>query len=99
HVDALEEPRAHGLGKCLLGGEALGVCPRAGERALCRLGPLDCGEAAPLEPLSVPLERGLDALDAAQVGAHADDHRAESISSRIRRTAGSRPTKTASPIR
>ena len=60
---------------------------------------LDLGEAALLEAVAVARERGLDPLDAAQVGAQADDHRAASISSRIRTTALSSPVKIASPIR
>ena len=65
-----------------------------------RLGAFDLGEDAVFEPFAEAVERVLDALYIAEIGTEADDHtRASSIRSRIRRTAASSPTKTASPTR
>src|SRR5690606_1720292 len=74
HVNALEETGPDRLGVGFLGGESLGIGSRARERPSCRLRALELREAARLEPLAIPVERGLDAFDAAQVGAHSDDH-------------------------
>jgi hypothetical protein len=59
----------------------------------------DLGEHAVQEAIAEAGKRLLDPLDIAQVGAEADDHRAESISWRILRTLASSPVKIASPIR
>ena len=86
HEHAALEAGADRLGEGFLGGEALGQRARRGERAPRRLGPLDVGEHPVEEAIAEAVERILDPLDVAQVGADADDHRAASISSRIRRT-------------
>src|SRR5690606_8446236 len=99
HVDALEEPGADRFGERFLGGEALGVSAGARVRALGCLGALNVREAAVLETLAVTNERGLDAVDVPQGGGDADAHRAAAISARMRRTAGSSPTNTASLMR
>ncbi len=99
HEDAALEPGPDRLGKGLLGGEALGERAGAGERSARRLGAFDVGEDTLQETLAEAIERRLDALDVAQVGADRDDHRALSINDRIRATLASSPVKIASPIR
>src|SRR3954470_10426337 len=99
-MDAALETGADGLGERLLRGEALGE--RAGGRVWTRGGfpAFDVGEDTVQELVAPAVERLLDALDVAQVGANADDgHRASSISSRIRRTLASSPVKIASPTK
>src|SRR6478672_4166822 len=98
-MHAALEAGADGLRESFFGGEALGEGSGGGVRTRCGLRLLDLGEDALQEFLAPAVERILDPLDVAEVGAEADDHRALSISSRIRRTLASRPVKMASPMR
>src|SRR5580698_924134 len=100
---AAAQAGAQRLGAGLLGGEALGVAARPVGLAL-GASPLDLGEDAAGKPLAEALERLLDAADVREIGPQANDQaatssRAASIKERIRRIAGSRPVKIASPIR
>jgi hypothetical protein len=74
HEHAALESRADGFRKGLLRGEALGIGAGTRERAPRRLGALDIGEDAIFEALAEAVERVLDALYIAEVGAEADDH-------------------------
>ena len=74
HEHAALEAGADSFGERLFGGKALGIGAGAGERAARGLGAFDIGEDACLETLAKAVERRLDALDVAQVGAEADDH-------------------------
>jgi len=99
HEDAALESGAYGFGECLLRGKALGQRAGDGEGAALGLGLFNLGEDAPDEALAEAVERSLNPLDIAEIGAEPDDHRAASINSRIRRTLASNPTNTASPTR
>ena len=62
--------------KASLAAKRLARVPARGVRTRGRLGSLDVGEDAIEEALAETLERILDPLDVAKVGADADDHRA-----------------------
>ena len=62
------------VGEGFFRGEPLGVGASDGEGPPPRLGAFLLGENAVLEPLAIAVERVLDPLDIAQVGAEADDH-------------------------
>src|SRR5437762_4705232 len=93
------EAGADRFGEGFLGSEALRQRSGAGVGARGRLRFFNVSEDAVEEFVAPAVERILDALDIAQVRTDADNHRALSISSRIRRTLASRPVKIASPIR
>src|ERR1017187_7948653 len=95
-VDRKMDTRAHGFGKCFLGGKAFGeVVGGLGMRAEALIFIID--QDALGETVAEARERALDAADIDQVGAGAEDHarRASVISRRISRIAGSQPVNTA----
>lgn len=67
HEHAALEACAHGLGKSLFGGEALGIGAGLRERAARCLGALHIGEDTVDELVAPAVERFLDALDVAEV--------------------------------
>jgi len=67
HEHPSPEAGADGFGKCFFGRKPLRESPRARERALGCLGAFGLREHTGFEPVAEPVERGLNALDIAEV--------------------------------
>src|SRR5437588_5878230 len=90
--------RAKGFGACLLCCESLGI-GGGPLRSVFGFPLFDLGKNAVNKPAAISIQRSFDAPDVHKITTEPDDHRAASISSRMRRIAFSRPINMASPLR